>query len=353
VKRPKKPSIKDIARAAGVSTAAVSYALSGNGRVSPETQEMVRRIAGEIGFIRDDSAARLRTGRSNLLGAIVHDTSNPFFAELLSDFETLAYEAGYLTIVANTRDDPERQAALIDALLAQDVAGLLISPVHGTVGEAMRPLRSRMKPYVICVRDIADAGADYVGIHDERAGYLAARHLLEAGIRDFAFVGGFDHTGTWRDRLAGIRRAVAEAGMPLPNAMVVPGAPTREAGEAIVRGMLETHPACRATICFNDYVALGAYAALHGGGRIVGQSHSVVGFDNVPQAASLLPALTTVELFPRAIGKHAAKALLRRVTDIDAGAPERLLVEPRLIERDSVVGGRAAPSTAFGGPPPP
>lgn len=94
----RKPSIKDIARAAGLSTAAVSYALTGKGRVSVETKETVRRIAEQMGFIRDDTAARLRTGQSNLLGAILHDTSNPFFAELLSDFEALAYEAGYLSM---------------------------------------------------------------------------------------------------------------------------------------------------------------------------------------------------------------------------------------------------------------
>lgn len=339
MKRLKKPSIKDIARAAGLSTAAVSYALSGNGRVSAETQETVRRIAGEIGFIRDDTAARLRTGRSNLLGAIVHDTSNPFFAELLSDFETLAYEAGYLTIVANTKDDPMRQAALIDALLAQDVAGLLISPGHGTTGEAMQPLRLRAKPYVICVRDIDDHAADYVGVNDERAGFLAARCLLDAGITRFALVGGFDHTGTWRNRVAGIRRALAEAGADLAPELVVPAAPTRETGETVVRRLLTERPDCRASICFNDYVAVGAYAALHAGGRVVGENHSVVGFDNVPQAASLLPGLTTVELFARGIGRHAASALLARLGG-GTTAPERLLIEPMLIERHSVVVGR-------------
>jgi LacI family transcriptional regulator len=332
----KKPNIKDIAKAAGLSTAAVSYALTGKGRVSAQTQEIVKRIADKIGFIRDDTAARLRTGESNLMGAIVHDISNPFFAELLSDFEAFAYEAGYLTIVANAKDDPARQAALIDAMLAQGVAGLLISPVNGTEATGMQSLQLRGKPYVVCVRDVGDERADYVGLNDWRAGYLAASHLLDAGIRHFAFVGGLDHTKTWRGRLDGIRAAVAESGAIFPDTMIFTSAPTREAGSQTMAHVLETQSGCSAAICINDYVALGAYAAIHSSGGVVGQSYSVVGFDNVPQSASLLPPLTTVEMFPRDIGRKSAALLLGRLKNPKRRL-ERLLVEPELIARHSVV----------------
>lgn len=336
----KRPNIKDIAKAAGLSTAAVSYALTGKGRVSAQTQEIVRRIADEIGFIRDDTAARLRTGQSNLLAAIVHDTSNPFFAELLSDFETSAYEAGYLTIVANAKDDPIRQAALIDAMLAQGVAGLLISPVNGTEEAGMQSLRFHGKPYVVCVRDIGDKQADYVGLNDRQAGYLAASHLLGAGIRHFAFVGGLDHTRTWLDRLEGIRAAASESGVAFPDEMIFTSAPTREAGSQTFDRILHAHSDCNAAICFNDYVALGAYAAIHATGKVVGQTYSVVGFDNVPQSASLLPALTTIELFPRDIGRKSAGLVLDRLKN-PKRQHERVLIEPRLIARESVVRPRA------------
>lgn len=337
VRRPKGPSIKDIAQAVGLSTAAVSYALSGNGRVSTQTQENVRRVADAMGFIRNDTAARLRTGKSNLLGVIVHDISNPFFAELLSDFEAFCYEAGYLTIVANTKDDLVRQATLIDALVAQNVAGLLISPGHTTSSAMMAGLRQRAKPYVICVRDIDDSSADFVGADDQSAGYLAARHLIATGIAEFGYVGGHEGSKTWTDRLQGIRRALAEAGRSIGPAHIVPTAPTSEGGETAMKRLLETSPDCRAAICFNDYVAFGAYAALHKGGRLVGIDYSIVGLDNLPQSASLLPALTTVDLFPRRIGRHAAATLLGKVRGTGP-EPRRYMVEPMLVARHSVAG---------------
>jgi LacI family transcriptional regulator len=336
VRRPKRPRIKDIAAAAGLSTAAVSYALSGNGRVSTETQKNVRKIATAIGFIKDDTAARLRTGKSNVLGVIVHDISNPFFAELLSDFEAVCYEAGYLTIVANTKDDPIRQATLIDALLAQNVAGLLISPVHGTSRAMMEVLRGRSKPYVICVRDIDDSTADFVGVDDHRAGYLTARHLIAAGRERFGFIGGYDHTRTWSDRLQGIRRALAEVEKVIEPDLVIPCPPTGECGEAAMKELLGTRPDCNAAICFNDYVAFGAYTAIHKAGKIIGTNYSIVGIDNLPQSPSLSPALTTVDVFPRQIGRHSAAALLRNLKGSEA--PQRLLVEPTLVVRNSVAG---------------
>lgn len=337
VRRPKGPSIKDIAQAVGLSTAAVSYALSGNGRVSIETQENVRRVADAMGFIRNDTAARLRTGESNLLGVIVHDISNPFFAELLSDFEAFCYEAGYLTIVANTKDDLVRQATLIDALVAQNVAGLLISPGHTTSRDMMAGLRRRSKPYVICVRDINDPSADFVGADDETAGYLAARHLIDTGIVEFGFVGGHEGSKTWAGRLQGIRRALGEVGKSIAAEHIIPTSPTNEGGETATKRLLETNPNCCAAICFNDYVAFGAYAALHLAGRLVGVNYSIVGFDNLPQSSSLLPALTTVDLFPRKIGRHAAATLLEKVRGV-GGEPRRYLVEPRLVARHSVAG---------------
>lgn len=337
----RRASIKDIARATGLSTAAVSYALSGRGRVSAETQEAVRRVAEELGFIRDDTAVRLRTGQSTLLGAILHDTSNPFFAELLADFEALAYEAGYLTIVANTHDEPARQVAVIDALLAQGVAGLLISPANGTSSHAMAALHARATPYVLAVRDIDDQQADFVGADDRKAGHLAATHLLDAGISRFAVAGGLDHTRTWQDRLRGIRDAVEGRGLCIDESLIFTAAPTRENGAEMAARLISQFPDCRAAICINDYVAFGAYAALHGAGHAVGRDFSIVGIDNVPHAQSLLPPLTTVELFPRDIGARAARLLLERLRDPDA-QPRRLLVEPRIIVRQSVIGATSA-----------
>jgi len=333
--RPKKPSIRDLADVTGLSTAAVSYALSGNGRVSPATREIVQKAARELGFVPDANAVRLKSGRSNLLGAIVNDISNTFFGELLSDFETAASELGFLTIVANSKDDPRRQSELLQTLCAQGLAGLLVSPAHGTGFADFGVVSRRGIPLLVCVRDVGDQSNDYVGFNDDRAGYLAGRRLVKAGARKIAFLGGYDHTQTWVSRCAGLQSAVArEAGRQI-EIVYESGPPTREFGAVGFLRVLELHPDCNAFVCFNDYVALGAYVAAARAGRSIGRDVSLVGIDNIPFSESLHPQLTTVELFPRRAGRICAESIVKRVLRPTIFR-QHVLIEPELVERHSV-----------------
>lgn len=333
--RPRKPSIRDLAEATGLSTAAVSYALSGNGRVSVETRESVRTAAKKLGFVRDANAVRLKSGRSNLLGAIINDVSNPFFGELLSDFETAASEQGYLTIVANSKDDPQRQSELLQTLCAQGLAGLLVSPAHGSSLSDFEPVSRRGVPLLICVRDIGDQSHDYVGFNDNRAGYLAGRRLVDAGARKIAFLGGYDHTQTWLNRHAGLQSAVSGSLGQTVEIVLEPGPPTREFGATGFLRVLDLHPDCAAFVCFNDYVALGAYVGAARAGRSIGGDVSLVGIDNIPFSESLHPQLTTVELFPRRAGRICAQGIVDRVMKPKTSR-QYVLIEPELVERQSV-----------------
>ena len=333
--RKKKPSIRDLAEATGLSTAAVSYALSGNGRVSTETRELVQKAASKLGFVRDANAVRLKSGRSNLLGVIVNDVSNPFFGELLSDFETVASELGFLTIVANSKDDLRRQHDLLGTLTAQGLAGLLVSPAHGTDAAAFDIVDNRGIPLMVCVRDVGDLAHDYVGFNDVRAGYLAAGRLLQAGAGKIAFLGGYDHTQTWLNRRTGLANAIADRAAAASHMVVESGPPTREFGEAAFASVRERHPDCTAFVCFNDYVALGAYICAARLGLEIGRQISIVGIDNIPLSESLHPQLTTVELFPRRAGRMCAQGIIERMLHPRA-ARKRTLIEPELVERQSV-----------------
>lgn len=333
--KPRKTSIRDLAEATGLSTAAVSYALSGNGRVSSETRETVQKAAKKLGFVRDANAVRLKSGRSNLLGAIVNDVSNPFFGELLSDFETAASEQGFLTLVANSKDDPRRQSELLESLCAQGLAGLLVSPAHGTGPKDLGIVSSMGIPLLVCVRDLGDQSHDYVGFNDNRAGYLATQRLLSAGASRIAFLGGYDHTLTWLNRCAGLKSAVAEGRGRSVDVVMEPGPPTREFGAEAFKLVLEKHPDCDAFVCFNDYVALGAYISAAQVGRSIGHDVSLVGIDNIPFSESLHPQLTTVELFPRRAGRICAESIVDRV--LQPRSPRQYtLIEPELVERHSV-----------------
>lgn len=330
-----KISIKDVARRAGCSNATASYALNDSGRVAKQTREKVLKAANELGFIPDHSAIRLRTGRSNLIGAIINDINNPFFAELVSEFEVEAWNAGFLTVLATSQDDPERQRHIIESMVSQGVAGVVISPVHGSDVDVLRPFRQRSIPYLVCVRDIDDKDAGLVAADDFRAGVIAGRHALAMGHRRIAFVGGYEHTATWQRRVAGIHEAIVESGRESVTVDVYPGSEGPEYGAKVVHSLVGNDAAPTLIVGLNDDTAIGAYLAARELGLGIGRQLSVIGFDNIPQSASLSPAMTTVELFPRTMGRRCAEQLTR-ILGGGQNEAEAIKISPVLVERGSV-----------------
>ncbi len=330
-----KVSITDVARRAGCSNATASYALNDSGRVAERTRDKVLKAASELGFIPDHSAIRLRTGRSNQIGAIINDINNPFFAELVSEFEIEAWNAGYLTILATSQDDPERQKRLIESMVSHGVAGVVISPVHGSQVNDLQPFKQRAIPYLVCVRDIEDADAGLVVADDFLAGVIAARHAIEKGHRRMAFIGGYKHTTTWQRRLAGMRQAADDCGCADMSIDLFPGSEGPEFGAKVVGELLGGDARPTLIIGLNDDTAIGAYLAAREAGIQIGRDLSVIGFDNIPQTNLLLPAMTTVELFPREMGRQCAKQLTR-LLGAGPDASETVKVSPVLIERGSI-----------------
>ncbi|WP_308914980.1 LacI family DNA-binding transcriptional regulator [Jannaschia sp. LMIT008] len=334
VKDTQKPaSIKEVAEAAGVSLTTVSLVLNGKGRISTDTRHRVQETAQALGFIPNKSAARLRSGRSLLLGLVVNDISNPFFAELSSDLEAEAASSGYLSVIANTGDDLDRQSRVIDTMIGQGVAGLVVSAASGSDVSSFARLRVHNVPYVLAVREVSDPYASFVGFDNVLAGRTAADHLAARGHRRIAFVGGPARNQNRAERLAGARDALRRRCIDLPDAWVRDGPATRTFGAAAMADLIRAAPDVTAVICFNDTVALGAYEGLHRAALTPGADLAVCGIDNVPEGASWRPPLTTVELHPRAIGRRAARALLAAIDD--PATRERVHLTPRLVVRDS------------------
>ena len=332
----KKVGISDVARASGVSNATASYALNGKTRVAESTRLRVLGAANELGYIPNNSAVRLRTGRSNLLGAIINDITNPFFAEMMAEFEDTAWKNGFLSIVATSQDDPERQSHLIRSMLAQGVAGLIVSPVHGSEARDFKPLFDNPLPFVICVRDIEEVDHEFIGVDDFQAGQIAGQHIFGLGHRKVAFVGGYEHTTTWRLRIEGLRAAAKDMALENVSIRPLPGGEGTEFGRQVVADLLERRDDTTVIVGLNDDTAIGAYLAAASIGQRVGQDFSVIGFDNIPQSSFLVPALTTVELFPRTLGQTLAKRLAQLMTN-PASGPKHQRLEPKLIARGSVV----------------
>lgn len=328
-------SISDVAKRAGCSNATASYALNGSGRVARETRERVLKAAEELGFIPDHSAIRLRTGRSNQIGVIINDINNPFFSELVSQFEIEAWNAGFLTILATSQDDPERQKRLIESMVSHGVAGVIISPVHSSEADILRPFRQRGIPHLVCVRDIGDDEAGLVMADDFKAGFIAAGHALEYGHRKLAFIGGYENTATWQRRLDGMRQAIVDRGCTDARIDLFPGSEGPEYGAKIVKDLMRQEDKPSLIIGLNDDTAIGAYLAAREFDLQIGKDLSVIGFDNIPQTNLLSPAMTTVELFPSEMGRQCARELTKLLRT-DKKHKEAIKIEPVLIERHSI-----------------
>ncbi len=330
----KKPTIADIAKLAAVSVATVSNALNGTGRMSARTRRRVEAAMAELGFVRDHGAAKLRTGRSKLIGVLVNDISNPFFGEFAAALEAALSARGFLPILANTGDDADRQRALLDEMLGHGVAGLVVSPTIGTQPEDFALVRDRGIPCVTCVREVEDAPFDFIGADDFSAARLGTRHLLDGGHAKIAFVGGLPGAATWHRRCDGFFSALREHGIEPDEDLIRPGPAMRAFGRTAARQLADMGHPVSAVLCFNDIVALGACIGFKEAGVLVGKDVAVVGFDNLPDSEAWTPPLTTVEVYPRSIGANAAARLLRRL-DGDESHPEISRLAPRLIARQS------------------
>src|SRR5215211_3983226 len=203
--------VKEVAARAGVSLGTVSNVLNRPHLVAEHTRQRVLDAIEELGFVRNEHARQLRAGGSRSLGYVVLDASNPFFTDVARGVEEAAQAAGLSVYLCNSNDDPRREAQYLDLLLEQRVQGVLITPVEAD-GERLAALTDRGIPVVLVDRRAEDADLCFVAVDDVLGGELAATHLLEAGHRRIAFVGGPLSLPQVSDRHSGAQRAIGSAG---------------------------------------------------------------------------------------------------------------------------------------------
>lgn len=310
VRNPQRVRMLDVAAHAGVSRTTVSMVMQGVPVVAPETREAVLRAADELGYIYNRGAAGLRTHSSNLVGLVVTDSSNPFFAEIaVSIGETLA-AAGYLVTQSNTFDDPARQGWVIESLAQQRAAGILLVPAVGTTGEHLRPLVASDIPVVALTRRMPGLECSYIGSDDPIGGRLAADHLADHGARRFAFFGGANQPGTARrSREVGFTDRFAERGGALVAGWADPQCRTAVDSHRAATSLLAAGEPPEALLCNSDTIAYGALRALHDRG-IPPSVCRVVGFDDLDQSAVAIPALSSLSVRPDVLGDLGARTLL-------------------------------------------
>ena len=324
----KRLTLGHIAEKLGISTATVSLALRDSPLVAEDTRAKVKQTAEEIGYIYNRSAASLRTARSQIVGVAVHDILNPYFAEVFSALEDVLEEQGQMIFICNHRDDVQRQRAFINTLLQHRADGLILCPSINTTPEEINRLVGQGIPVTLMCRELAGVWAPCVHGDDFSGGYAVARHLIQQGHTKIAMIGGRRGSSAGRDRHAGWKKALLEAGLDPETQIDIPELMTQSDGRGIAPEIVNRPDRPTALMCFNDLVALGMMPALRKMDIEPGPDMAITGYDDIDGAGNRTPALTSVNNHADKIGRLAALTLMRQV------AGERVPNRPIVIEPD-------------------
>ena len=327
-------TVTDLARAAGVSRSTVSLVLRNSPLVKRETGRRVEDAIDRLGYVYNRNAANLRRRTSDMVAMVINDLTNPFFAELAVGLEEALQAAGYVSLMANTDEDPARQRRVMETMREHGAAGFILCPAMGTDTGQAAAMADWNVPVIQVMRRLPGARLGAVVPDNVLGARMAAERLLALGHRRIAFLGGGDAatSSRYRERVAGYRLALEAAGIAEDPALIVPAPLNRGGGVEALRTVLALDRPPTAALCFSDVVAFGVLDALAAAGRTVGRDFSVIGFDDVAGARHTLPPLTTVAVYPRELGRRSAAALLRRIAD-PSEPPEEEILAPSLVVR--------------------
>lgn len=326
--------LADVARHAGVSVATASRALAGNSAVNPATRAVIQKAAAEVGYRLPSKGRARKQSATRVIGVVVGALHNRFMTLLLEHLHDEFGRAGYhVTLIIDSMNDAgalQSLRPLIDGYLDGLVfaTATLDSPV-------IAELKQHGVPLVLVVRRVDESGVDTVEIDNVHAGAEAARHLYELGHRRIGLVMGPRNTSTSVDRAAGAMRWLVRAGVPQEQVSTAWGEFTAESGYSAAIGMLTMPGAPTGIIAANDTIALGVLEAAKRRDILVPQQLSVIGFDDIPLAASPFLGLTTIKQPVDAMARTAVRRLLDRISSRVVSPPTRDILPIHLVQRET------------------
>lgn len=322
-------TIRDVAKHAGVSIATVSTALNDSASVSDVTRRKVLAAVEMMGYAPNASAQNLRRGKRRLIGIVVADISNPHCFRLVRTIEKAADAANYSIIICNTDRDAGRERAALAQIVAQHVAGIVLTPV-GRGAEYVELLEARNLPPIVTVdQKVPGLARDFVGVDNRTAVRTLTQYLLRLGHRRIAMIAGPVGIWTSEERLAAFVETMEENGMPVDPSLCATGNYSRDFAYEVTKRLMTRSDRPTALIGANNVTALGALQAILDLGFHCPADVSLVGIDDVPWGGLVRPRVTTVAQPIEEIAQVAATWLFERMSE-DAGAqqPPRDMVFP-------------------------
>ncbi|HVO69248.1 MAG TPA: substrate-binding domain-containing protein [Aggregatilineaceae bacterium] len=325
--------IKDVARSASVSVSTVSHVVNGTRHVTPETTARVRQAIEELGYHPNSVARSLRRGKTHTLGLLVPDNSNPFFAEVARVVEDEGFIEGYSVILCNSSGSEAREKIYVDVLLSKQVDGLIFIASSTRLTGLRRVLNAKV-PVVVVDREIPSSSVTHILVDQWRGGYIAGEYLVKLGHHQIAVITGPDATTSSAQRLQGFNHSLSNRGISLDEHRVMAGDFRFAGGQEAIRELLARGLKFTAVFAANDLMAMGAINTLHGVGLRIPEDVSVMGFDDIPYAATALPPITTIAQPIEELGRLSVHALIEQIRLPDH-PPQGTVLMPHLVVRES------------------
>jgi LacI family transcriptional regulator/LacI family repressor for deo operon, udp, cdd, tsx, nupC, and nupG len=330
-----RPGLVDVARRARVNISTVSRTINQTGKIGLKTQEKVRRVMREMNYKPNRVARRLRAreGKSNLLGLIIPNIQNPFFADLARGVEDVAYANNFAVLFCNYDEDPKKELFYLDIMQAESVDGIILPPIHENDPAVLQVVQNGTP--IVCVdRSLSDAVLDRVEVDNRRGAFEAVEHLIGLGHRHIGLIGGPADSSPGRERLAGYNAAHAKAGLPTKTKYVRFGDYKTESGRRLAEELLsEAEPPSALFVC-NCLMLVGALGTIYEKGLRIPDQIAIIGFDELPLAGVFNPPLTVIRQPAYDVGKCAAELMIRRLDEPNR-APTSITLSPELIIRKS------------------
>lgn len=332
-----KATIHDVAKAVGVHPSTVSRVMNPSTRhmVTAEIARKVSEAARSLGYHRNALAHSLRTRRSSTVGVVIPDITNPVFPPILRGIEDALAAAGYTAIIANTDGAPDRDAVVLEHMLARRVDGLILATARRKDAVVERCVAEEV-PVVLINRTVGKDSAVPSVVNDDLRGIgLTVAHLAGLGHKRIAHVAGPQDLSTGLERHRGFLAAMKAEGLKADPALIaIAGVYSEREGQRAMLTLLDSNKRFTAVVAANDLLALGCYEALSSRGLSCPRDISVTGFNDMPFVDKLNPPLTTVRIQHYEMGVRAAKVLLERIADPRARRVD-LRLEPSLVVRGS------------------
>ena len=328
------PTIRDVAKLAGVAPITVSRVINDSGYVKLDTRERVDAAIEELGYVPNMLGQSLRFKQTMTIAVVITDITNPFWTTVTRGVEDVAQARGYSIILCNTDESEDKQEQYLQMLLRRRIDGILLVPTSSDPAPVELVQKQKI-PLVLMDRHVPDVDVDIVRSDSEEAAYQITSHLLSLGHRQIAMLAGPQSVSTSVDRVNGYRRALHDAGLPKSAEKIFLGKFTRETGYSMAQQMLKELSKITALVAANNFIAIGAMQLLSEKNIRVPEDIAIVTVDDLPSALTITPFFTVATQSALEMGQQATQLLLDRISGTADAPCQEIILPVEMIVRAS------------------